>query len=92
MREAHVLIQFDMTKLDKDKLDKLFQIELLFHEMGITFDTGAGFGGRDWEWDWSLKGPVKVYFKEFKDEFEKRKNNESQDNNKELPIVQETGC
>lgn len=66
MKEAEVLIQFDlinMTDLQREKLEK---IESLFHDMGIRFDTGCGFGGRDWEWDWSLKGPVKVYFKKIK--------------------------
>jgi|WetSurSiteA1Bulk_404760.scaffolds.fasta_scaffold00030_13 hypothetical protein len=92
MKEAHVWIQFDMTKLGQDKLHKLFQAEKLLNEIGISFDTGGGFGGRDWEWDWSLKGPVKVYFKELKEDFEKRKNNESQSDNKGMPIVQEAGC
>ncbi|NOQ49122.1 MAG: hypothetical protein GQ553_00435 [Nitrosomonadaceae bacterium] len=53
----HVLIQFD---LDKVPLEKLFEIEKKLLEIGVTFDTGAGFGSRDWEWDWSLKGPVTV--------------------------------
>jgi hypothetical protein len=56
----HVNISFDMEKLGKKGLDTLFEIEKKFHEIGISFDTGGGCGGRDWEWDWSLKGPVKV--------------------------------
>jgi len=66
MKEVEVLIQFDLTKLDQKKRDKLFKIEKLLYDIGVTFDTGAGFGGRDWEWDWSLKGPVKVYLKKTK--------------------------
>lgn len=62
LEEAEVLIQFDLGKVD---LAKLYQIQSLFSEMGISFDTGAGFGARDWEWDWSLKGPVKVFHKCF---------------------------
>ena len=31
--------------------------------MGIEFDTGMGCGGRDWEWDWSLSGPLRVKFR-----------------------------
>jgi len=53
----HVLIQFDLEKVS---LEKLFEIEKKLLEIGITFDTGAGCGKRDWEWDWSLKGPVTV--------------------------------
>lgn len=60
MEEAEVLIQFDLGKVD---LAKLYEIQKLFREMGISFDSGAGGGVRDWEWDWSLKGPVKVFLK-----------------------------
>ena len=38
-------------------------IERTFREMGITFDKGMGFAGRDWEWDWSLKGPISIRFR-----------------------------
>ena len=33
------------------------------NEIGITFDSGMGFDGRDWEWDYSLEGPISVRFK-----------------------------
>jgi len=39
------------------------EIERTFLEMGITFDTGMGGDGRDWEWDWSLKGPISIRFR-----------------------------
>lgn len=52
-----VLIQFDISKVP---IDKIFEIERKLHEIGIYFDTGAGFGYRDWQWDFSLSGPVKV--------------------------------
>jgi hypothetical protein len=69
-KEAEVRIEFDKTKVD---MDKLFKIEEALSEIGITFDTGASIGDpdgdvRDWEWDWSLEGPVKVYFVRFKRE------------------------
>ena len=32
----------------------IFDLELEFAESGISFDTGAGFGFRDWELDWSF--------------------------------------
>jgi hypothetical protein len=38
------------------------EIERTFEEMGITFDTSMGVEGRDWEWDFSLKGPISVRF------------------------------
>jgi hypothetical protein len=46
-------------------MEKLFQIEALLLEMGIEFDMGGAYSDtgayrRDWEWDWSLRGPVKV--------------------------------
>jgi len=68
MKEAEVLIQFDMEKLGAEGMQKLHQIEELLLEIGVSFDTGAGFGNRDWEWDWSLKGPVMVFHKKFKEE------------------------
>ncbi len=33
------------------------------HDIGIDFDTGLGVEGRDWEWDWSLRGPISVRFR-----------------------------
>lgn len=73
-----ISIQFDMERLGQEGLDKLFKIEKLFRELGINFDTGGGMGGRDWEWDYSLTGPVKVFLVDDKiwdklDELEKLK-------------------
>lgn len=39
------------------------KMENAFSELGIQFDKGVGFDGRDWEWDWSLEGPIKVRFR-----------------------------
>ena len=39
------------------------ECEKLMREVGITFDTGVGSDGRDWEWDWSLSGPISVKFR-----------------------------
>lgn len=41
----------------------LAKIERMFGEMEIWFDRGVGIEGRDWEWDWSLNGPISVTFK-----------------------------
>src|SRR5690349_18830397 len=38
------------------------EIENRLDELGIRFDTGQGAEGRDWEWDWSLSGPISVRF------------------------------
>ena len=61
--KTEVGIHFDLEELGCKGLEKLFEIERLFHEIGISFDTGAGGGQRDWEWDWSLEGPVEVKLK-----------------------------
>lgn len=39
------------------------EIERTLSAMGIGFDKGMGPSGRDWEWDWSLKGPISVRFR-----------------------------
>lgn len=55
--EAH--ISFELDKIDPEKL---FQIEKLLGEMGISFDTGCGCGYRDWFADYSLIGPMHITF------------------------------
>lgn len=42
---------------------RLHEARCALNEAGIEFDVGAGFGGRDWEWDFSLRGPINVKFK-----------------------------
>jgi len=53
VHDAHVHIHIPAKGL---KLEALFQAEALLRQAGVTFDTGYGCGGRDWEFDWSLKG------------------------------------
>lgn len=67
--ELDVVVTLSQDKLnpEKDPFKQLLggafaQIEKTFSEMGITFDKGMGFDGRDWEWDWSLSGPISVRF------------------------------
>lgn len=57
---VQVGIHFDLSKVDRQDI---FEIEKLLNKNGIYFDTGAGCGNRDWELDWSLRGPVEVRFK-----------------------------
>jgi len=35
-------------------LHEAFELESELCDMGISFDTGCGFGFRDWELDWSF--------------------------------------
>ena len=61
--EVEVGIHFKQAEIDLDDLSK---IEELLLKNNIHFDKGAGFGERDWEWDYSLQGPVSVRFKRVK--------------------------
>jgi len=70
MKESEVLITFNIAELSEEGMKHLFDAEASLRKAGISFDTGAGFGGRDWEFDWSLTGPVKVFHKKFKGEDE----------------------
>ena len=46
-REYHVSIPVEF-------LDEAFDLQYELGEMGISFDTGCGFGYRDWELDYSF--------------------------------------
>ena len=70
--ELDVGVTLSQDKLTANTLEGAFQqfnngafveIEKIFSEMGIGFDKGLGCDGRDWEWDWSLKGPISVRFR-----------------------------
>ena len=67
--ELDVTVTLSQDKLDPEApMEKLFsgafyECEKVFRDMGIGFDTGMGADGRDWEWDWSLKGPISVRFR-----------------------------
>lgn len=41
----------------------LYEAKRHLNEIGISFDSGIGMEGRDWEWDWSLRGPISVRFR-----------------------------
>ena len=41
----------------------LTDAQVALRNYGVSFDSGMGFEGRDWEWDWSLKGPISVSFR-----------------------------
>lgn len=41
----------------------LVEMEQALSRLGVSFDKGMGPDGRDWEWDFSLRGPISVQFK-----------------------------
>lgn len=69
--EVDIRITFKENPLRAGTMDHAYQdlhrgtfykCQELLNEVGITFDTGMGPNGRDWEWDYSLSGPVAVKF------------------------------
>ena len=69
LKECEAVIKF---KIPREKIDLLYAVIEVMENLGIAFDTGGssdedGNLCYDWEFDWSLKGPVKVYFKKFKE-------------------------
>jgi len=46
--EVPVTISFSLNKYTFSSISKL---EFILLEQGITFDTGAGFGQRDWQFE-----------------------------------------
>lgn len=46
----------DMSLMTEEDRGKVYEAQRLLSEVGISFDTGSGAGGRDWELDWSLSG------------------------------------
>jgi hypothetical protein len=67
-QQVDVHVTFAEHKLDQaDPMASLFsgrlaEIEHALFDAGIDFDRGVGMGGRNWEWDWSLRGPISVTF------------------------------
>jgi len=60
---AEVGITF--TDLTPEQLEHVFAAQAQLRKAGVSFDTGYAFGtrSRDWEWDWSLGGPVEVRYR-----------------------------
>ena len=54
--------------LKPDQLEHLFAAQSQLRKAGVSFDTGYGMtdNTRDWEWDWSLSGPVQVKHRRFR--------------------------
>lgn len=68
-QEIDINIRFSEDPLIQDNpIGGLFsgtlaEIESQLSDIGIGFDRGQGEDGRDWQWDWSLSGPISVTFK-----------------------------
>ncbi len=66
--DVKVTLSEDKLRDEENPLPQLFsgafaEVERQLGEMEIFFDTGLGPDGRDWEWDWSLHGPISVRFR-----------------------------
>ncbi len=68
VHNVDVLIHIPAKGLE---LEALFQAETLLGQAGLSFDTGYGHGGRDWNFDWSLKGAY-VKFRKHVDDKEQK--------------------
>jgi hypothetical protein len=53
-------LQAALAELDSSPLA---DTEAALSRLGVGFDKGMGPDGRDWEWDYSLRGPISVRFK-----------------------------
>ncbi len=63
----HYRVTFDLTKMSESQVEALKRAEVELHNAGLEFDTGGSTGNesgpevtRDWEWDWSLHGPISI--------------------------------
>jgi len=67
--EIDINIRFSEDPLIPDDPERglfsgtLADVEKQLSDIGIYFDRGQGEDGRDWQWDWSLRGPISVTFK-----------------------------
>ena len=67
LKKCEVNIHFIIPR---NKMKHIFAARDELAKAGIRFDTGGGPPGYDpvgldWEFDWSLTGGAKVYFKKF---------------------------
>ena len=51
-------LTIQMSDMSEEDRKKVYQAESLLREVGVSFDGGSGFGGRDWELDYSLDGAI----------------------------------
>lgn len=55
-------LHVSFTNLDKEQLNHVFEAQKHLRGAGVSFDTGYSLtdNTRDWEWDWSLSGPISL--------------------------------
>lgn len=58
--KLHYRVKFDLSKMTQDQKNDLSAAESALRAIGVTFDMGSDGNVRDWEWDWSLKGPISI--------------------------------
>ena len=66
-RGDKIQVRIDFAIESEDDLMALHRAEDALEKLGIWFDrsteiTNGRVVGREWSWDWSLKGPVSVSF------------------------------
>ena len=77
--ELDVCVTYSEDPINQDDPERgltygaLAEIEGQLAALGIRFDSGQGEHGRDWGWDWSLRGPISVTFREKAANPERRK-------------------
>ena len=66
-RRRPVQVGIHFENLDEPALEHVMRAQRQLGEAGVSFDTGYGMQSRtrDWEFDWSLGGPVLVEFRRF---------------------------
>lgn len=64
-KRVEVGIHFNTTAMTQEQKECLMHAREFLNKAGITFDTGRDSQEMDWEWDWSLHGPVRITFRRF---------------------------
>ncbi|MDD2731185.1 MAG: hypothetical protein PHW33_03630 [Candidatus Portnoybacteria bacterium] len=64
-RDVEVHVEWDVSKLSKGQRDLLHSLTRALGLLSVRFDTGGTKDRFDWEWDWSLRGPLKILFRGF---------------------------
>jgi len=66
-RRRPVQVGIHFEELDDEAMGHVMRAQRQLHDAGVSFDTGTEIPSRtrDWEFDWSLGGPVLVEFRRF---------------------------
>lgn len=55
--------EIDVSVTIKANPNLAADVESALDDIGLSFDRGGNLDERDWEWDWSLRGPISVSFR-----------------------------